>query len=69
MRRLLFLAVLGLWACNAPGHGRAVAPVKVAPVALPQPRVMLRGSFSDGTPLTLEALKGRPWVVNLWLPG
>lgn len=33
------------------------------------PELLLRGAFTDGTPLSLEALRGRPWVVNVWLPG
>ena len=33
------------------------------------PPLTLRGSFSDGTPLSMETLRGRPWVVNVWLPG
>lgn len=69
VRRLLLPALLGLLACNAPRTQPARAPAPAAPPLQPQPAVTLSGTFSDGTPLTLAALKGRPWVVNLWLPG
>jgi len=37
--------------------------------AKPMPPLVLSGTFADGTPLTMASLAGKPWVVNLWLPG
>ncbi|WNG58512.1 hypothetical protein F0U59_30030 [Archangium gephyra] len=28
-----------------------------------------KAHFADGTPLDRQALMGRPWVINLWVPG
>ena len=70
--RLAIAASLGLLSsCSVRGADPASAPpaVNPPPSAPKLPALRLKGSFSDGTPLELDALKGRPWVVNLWLPG
>jgi len=67
-------AALGLMACSRPAgqppRGPQPKPTPLHTLAHPrEPGLLLDGSFSDGTPLNLENLRGRPWVVNLWLPG
>jgi len=69
--RVTWLAgALALAACSVP-PSNAPAPVPATSPAKARPHtpLILKGSFSDGTPLELDAVKGRPWVVNLWLPG
>ncbi|MBS2027682.1 MAG: hypothetical protein JST54_07260 [Deltaproteobacteria bacterium] len=61
---------MALAACSVqPPSAPAPAPTTTPAPARPSTPLLLKGSFSDGTPLELDALKGRPWVVNLWLPG
>jgi cytochrome oxidase Cu insertion factor (SCO1/SenC/PrrC family) len=68
---LSFMAIAAL-GCRPAGTRTSPAPNPNATAPRPaihQPALVLSGSFSDGTPLTLANLHGRPWVVNLWLPG
>ena len=70
MRALLLACAATLAACNLGQSGPPpTAPAKPAVAQLAQPALAVDGTFSDGTPVTLDALKGRPWVVHLWLPG
>lgn len=62
MRKLL-LGALVLAGCHFD------APTQPAPAAPQQPRAVVEGTFTDGTPLNLEALAGKPYVVNVFLPG
>jgi hypothetical protein len=64
LRQALLGALLLASACTA---RKTEPPPAAAPATFPP--LTLRGSFSDGTPLSMEALRGRPWVINVWLPG
>jgi hypothetical protein len=33
------------------------------------PLPAISGTYLDGRPLSREDLLGKPWVINLWVPG
>jgi hypothetical protein len=59
MRRLALpaLAALAILGCSEP-YSRPHTPLPA-----------ISGTYLDGRPLSREDLLGKPWVINLWVPG
>ena len=57
MKRLLLLALLGLVGCDV--YERPNRPV-------PE---WFRATTLDGEVIDRAALEGKPWIINIWIPG
>lgn len=53
----LALSLLALAGCSEP-YARPNRPLPA-----------VTGTYLDGRPLTRDDLLGKPWLINLWVPG